>query len=142
MTVRFQKLTDNAVLPAKAHPTDAGYDLVATSVEKDAHDIITVHSGLIFEIPKGYVGLIFPRSSVYKTGLHLTNGVGVIDAGYRGEVTAKFHVTAFTDLYEPYKVGERFAQLIIMPIPDIEPEWSDELTEGERGANGYGSTGK
>lgn len=141
MKVRFQKLNDNAVLPHKAHKTDAGLDLTCTSVQFSERDQVFVYgTGLVVEIPDGHVGLIFPRSSVFKTGEVLSNCVGVIDSGYRGEVFAKFYQV--TDRRNCYNVGERFAQLIILPIPDIEPEWSDELTEGERGANGYGSTGK
>jgi len=98
------------------------------------------------EIPKGYVGLVFPRSSIRKTDLSLTNSVGVIDSGYRGELQA-----TFKKVYGPndvridqtdYKVGDRIAQIIIIPYPQITFVEVDELSITERGEGGFGSTGK
>ena len=97
--------------------------------------------------------LLFPRSSNRKTEAYLTNSVGVIDSGYRGEVMACFkrrdndvfpeHKDTFIIEHQaPYKVGDRFAQLMIVPYPQIEFEEADELSNTERGAGGYGSTGK
>lgn len=98
MKVKFKKLTPNAVIPTKAHPTDAGFDLVATRRVFDEYGSVTYNTGIAVEIPKGYVGLIFPRSSAYKQDLIVANCVGVIDSGYRGEITAKFRPTLlFTD---------------------------------------------
>lgn len=142
MEIKFKKLNPGAMLPTKAHSTDAGLDLTAAWTEKDEHGTITYGCGLVVEIPQGYVGLLFPRSSIYKTGLVLTNCVGVIDAGYRGEIMAKFNISLSTDLYVPYKVGERFAQLLIMPIPQVDPVLADTLSDSDRGAGGYGSSGK
>ncbi len=158
MKVKVKKLSENAVLPKKAHKTDAGFDLVATSRVIDADGNIVYGTGLAFEIPEGYVGYIFPRSSVSKKDVMLTNGVGVIDAGYRGEVMAKFksmsraketylgtgseHGYTNNRFGTDYKVGERIAQLIIMPLPEVELEEADELSESDRGEGGYGSTGK
>ena len=86
------------------------------------------------------MGLVFPRSSNARTQLILSNSVGVIDAGYRGEVTAKFK--SISPLYERmYEIGERFAQIIFLPIPDVELEVAEELSESERGTGGYGSSG-
>lgn len=96
--------------------------------------------GLAVEIPEGYVGLVFPRSSNAKKDLLLSNSVGVIDSGYRGEIMAKFKT--LRPLPQMYKVGERFAQLIIMPIPDIEWEEAEKLSDSERGTGGYGSSGR
>ena len=104
-------------------------------------------TGLAFEIPEGYVGLLFPRSSNAKKDLLLSNSVGVLDSGYRGEVTFKFkpcEVFEKPDLTYPekYEVGDRIGQLIIIPYPHIEFEVVEELSDTDRGAGGYGSTGK
>jgi dUTP pyrophosphatase len=87
------------------------------------------------------VGLVFPRSSVYKTGFSLTNCVGVIDSDYRGEIMAKFADTYLGDV-EGYEVGDRICQMIIMPVPEVEYVEADKLSSTERGAGGYGSTGR
>lgn len=148
MIVKIKKLSDAAVLPTKAHATDAGFDLVAVSKEYK-NGYVVYGTGLAFEIPVGHVGLVFPRSSIANTSLSLTNAVGCIDAGYRGEVMAKFKGTVdymFPGLddghNEEYEVGDRIAQLIIIPIPDIEFVESDELSVSDRGTGGYGSSGK
>lgn len=141
MKIKFKALNEAAVLPFKAHKTDAGLDLTCTSVQFSGRDQCWVYgTGLAMEIPDGYVGLLFPRSSVYKTGEVLSNCVGVVDAGYRGEVFAKFYQV--TDRHNHYSVGDRFCQLIVMPIPDVETEWAEELSDSERGEGGYGSSGK
>lgn len=155
MKIKIKKLTENAVIPSKAHIADAGFDLTATSRAVDEYGCIVYGTGLAFEIPEGYVGLLFPRSSNSKKDLTLSNSVGVIDSGYRGEVTFKFKASwrisevgvCFGDCdYEmhpvQYQVGDRIGQLIIMPIPDIEFEEADELSETDRGTGGYGSSGK
>lgn len=159
MKVTFKKLNDKAVMPRKAHPSDAGLDLVATSKRIDEMGNIVYGTGLAFEIPEGHVGLIFPRSSISKTNIVLTNSVGVCDCHYRGEVMAKFKpITTAHEFHTPrgeveryidmdgspkdYEVGERIAQLIILPIPEIELEEVEELSDTDRGTGGYGSTGK
>ena len=139
MKVKVKKLVENAVIPTYAKPGDAGLDLTATGVEIKG-DNITYGCGLAIEIATGYVGLLFPRSSNAKKDLLLTNSVGVIDSGYRGEVTAVFKKTKY--FAEAYKVGERFAQLVILPYPEIELEEAEELSATERGTDAYGSTGK
>lgn len=143
MQLKFKKLSENAVLPVKAHATDAGLDLTATSITTQINEsgqvMLVYHTGLAVEIPEGYVGLLFPRSSIYKKSLAQTNSVGVIDAGYRGEIMAVFKST--TDVVPAvYKVGERFAQLVIVPIPELEVVEADELSDSDRGENGHGST--
>lgn len=139
MKVKIKKLVENAVIPHYAKNGDAGLDLTATSVEQN-EDKIIYHCGLAFEIPQGYFGLVVPRSSNAKKDLLLTNSVGIIDSGYRGEVTAVFLKTLFEGNF--YNVGDRFAQLLILPYPKIEFEKVEELSETERGMGGYGSTGK
>lgn len=161
MIVRIKKLNENAVIPTYAHPTDAGLDLTAISKNIDDDGNIVYGTGLAFEIPEGYVGLLFPRSSNSKKDLWLTNFVGIIDAGYRGEVKLKFRRSIFHfsllnrirmmlgmrfsisqfNMRE-YEIGDRIGQLIIMPYPKIELQESDWLSVTDRGENGYGSTGK
>lgn len=144
MEIRIKKLNDNAVIPTKAHSTDAGFDLYCTSREVDWEKRqLICHIGLAFEIPDGYVGLIFPRSSVSNKPLMMANAVGVIDSGYRGEVTAKFNITGLREFYTNYyRVGDKIAQMIIIPYPEISFIESDELSDSERGSGGYGSTGR
>jgi len=143
MKVNIMKLVDEAVTPKKAHSTDAGLDLTATSM-KEQKGMVIYGTGLAFEIPEGHVGLVFPRSSVSKTCLSLSNAVGVIDAGYRGEVMFKFreHLSPRDDTGRIYSVGDRIGQIIIMPIPEIEFEEVESLSDTSRGTGGYGSSGK
>lgn len=118
---------------------DAGIDLTATSMSSDDDGNIVYGTNRAFEIPEGYVGLLFPRSSNSKKGLLLSNSVGIIDSGYRGEVTMKFKMTTIIGCV--YEIGDRIGQLIILPYPKIEFEEVSELSETERGSGGYGSTG-
>lgn len=140
MKVRIKRLDPNSVIPSYAKEGDAGLDLTATSKYVDAAGNVVYGTGLAFEIPQGYVGLVFPRSSNAKKDLWLTNSVGVIDSGYRGEVMFKYRPISFKE--REYVVGERVGQLIIMPYPHIEFEEADELSESERSTGGYGSSGK
>lgn len=140
MQVKIKKLKDNAVIPVYAKAGDAGLDLVATEIINKEVFQITYGTGLAMEIPTGYVGLVFPRSSIRKYDLSLTNCVGVIDSGYRGEIQATFRRhkgVASTD----YEVGDKIAQIIIVPYPSIEFIETDELSETERGTGGFGSSG-
>lgn len=164
MKLRVKKLHPKAVIPKYAKPGDAGLDLTAVSLEyKNGRYVYG--TGLAFEIPDGHVGLIFPRSSINKYDLRLTNCVGVIDSGYRGEVKFVFEndgmtpreelseevKQAFWDSNEEspeyirkiFKVGERIGQLIVMPYPQMEVvEELGELSASERGEGGFGSTGE
>jgi dUTP pyrophosphatase len=140
MEVKVKKLHKDAVIPTYAKLGDAGLDLTAISMEIDEHHNYVYHTGLAIEIPQGYVGLIFPRSSISKTDMTLTNSVGVIDAGYRGEIMFKFR--RFVDGSRLYKEGDRVGQLIIMPYPYITLVESEELSETERGNGGFGSSGR
>ena len=139
MEVKIKKLNENAVIPQYAHPTDAGLDLVAVSKSKDKDGNFVYGTGLAFEIPEGFVGLVFPRSSVAARCMTMANCVGVIDCGYIGEVTVKFRQHLFA---KPYDKGDRVAQMIIMPYPHVDFVEVDELSESDRGEGGYGSTGK
>ena len=140
MQIRFKKLSDQAQPPFKASPYAAGYDLVAISKEWDEqHSCWVFGTGLALEIPIGYVGLLFPRSSVFKTTHILANCVGVIDADYRGEVKVFFRDLNNGSL--EYQIGERVAQLIILPIPQVDYIETETISETKRGIGGYGSTG-
>ena len=143
MELKIKRLTEDAILPIRAHKGDAGIDLTCTTITQELNEcgqlIIVYHTGLAIEIPEGHVGLLFPRSSIAKKSLSLTNSVGVIDSGYRGEVMAKMRST--TDVVPAiYKPGERFVQLVIVPIPEVEITEVAELSETDRGEGGFGST--
>ena len=141
MKVKIKKLHPDAVIPSYAKAGDAGMDLTAVGIEKESippKGIVTFRTGLAIEIPEGHVGLLFPRSSVYKTGMTLSNCVGVIDSGYRGEIMMKYFRNGF---HEEYNVGDRIGQLIIMPYPEVQFEEVAELSSTDRGEGGYGSTG-
>ena len=140
MRVHIKKLHPEAVIPVYAKESDAGLDLTATSIIEEDHDRIVYGTGIAMEIPEGFVGLVFPRSSIRKYELILSNSVGVIDAGYRGEIQATFLKTDYTGKF--YKVGERVAQIIILPHPQIEFQEVSELSDSERGTGGHGSSGK
>lgn len=141
MKIRFKKLHPEAKSPFKAHATDAGFDLTCTSATEDRrHNCVSYGTGIAVEIPRGYVGLVFPRSSVYKEDIDLTNCVGVIDSGYRGEIMAKFRI--LQPHIHRYTTGDRIAQLIVLPYPEIEFEEAEELDESDRGTGGYGSSGR
>ena len=168
LQVKIKKLNENAVIPAYAHATDAGLDLTATSKNIEDNGVVTYGTGIAVEIPKGYVGLIFPRSSNCKKDLLLSNSVGVIDSGYRGEIMLKYMPCGYNfiaplkarlrlflfgvkkhcpfKMYRghgaEYQVGDRVGQLIIMPYPHVQFEEVSELSDSDRGNGGYGSTGK
>lgn len=147
MEVKIKRLVEDAVIPVYAHDTDAGLDLVATSYEyKENIDCHVYGTGLAVEIPEGYVGLLFPRSSNRKTDAYMCNHVGVIDAGYRGEIMVSFKnrdydKEAIPQLFKPYEVGNKVAQLIIIPYPKVHLIEVDELSDSDRGESGHGSTG-
>jgi dUTP pyrophosphatase len=141
MKVLFKKLVPEAVKPKFGKPGDAGADLVATSVDfsRDSNSQIVYGTGLAVEIPEGMVGLVFPRSSVRNYDIVMSNSVGVIDSGYRGEIMVTFNLkNPWADIYQ---VGDRIAQLVIVPVPLITYAETQELSETNRGTGGHGSTG-
>lgn len=170
MKVRIKKLHQDAFIPAYSKKGDAGMDLTAIERYFDLNGNVVYRTGIAVEIPEGYVGLLFPRSSVSKKDLSLCNSVGVIDSSYRGEIIVKFKPTLayspdddteyqeekfnhWHNIVRPtweqglcahlnYEVGERVAQLIVMPYPQIEFEEVEELTKTDRGDGGFGSSGK
>lgn len=147
MDVKIKKLHEDAVIPTYAHDTDAGLDLVATSYEyKEDIDCHVYGTGLAVEIPEGYVGLIYPRSSNRKTDAYMCNHVGVIDSGYRGEVMISFklrdrNIESIPQIFKPYEVGNKIAQLIIIPYPKVHFVEVNELSDSDRGEQGHGSSG-
>lgn len=137
LKVKLKKLNPDAVIPCYAKPGDAGLDLYATS-KTETPLYIEYGTSLAFEIPEGHVGLLYPRSSVTNKDLIMKNSVGVIDSSYRGEVKVRFYTPKNDSIYN---VGDRIAQLIVMPFPTVEFEEADTLSDTERGVGGYGSTG-
>lgn len=144
MKLKIKKLREQAVLPQRQTEGSAGYDLracIAADFTLEPGEQAMFPTGLAMEVPVGYAGMIFTRSGLgIKYGIVASNGVGVIDSDYRGEV----HVGLRNQSKDPYVVrpGERIAQLIIMPVSLPEVEEVFALTETERGAGGFGSTGK
>jgi dUTP pyrophosphatase len=141
MKVLFKKLVPEAVKPKFGKPGDAGADLVATSVDLSRKGQVVYGTGLAVEIPEGMVGLVFPRSSVRNYDLSMSNSVGVIDSGYRGEIMVTFNLKKPEDIQEIYAEGDRIAQLVIVPVPLITYAETQELSETTRGTGGHGSTG-
>jgi dUTP pyrophosphatase len=141
LIVKVKKLSDNAVIPSYSKVGDAGMDLTITREIENTSFSVSYGFGISMEIPKNFVGLVFPRSSVRNQDLILSNCVGVIDSGYRGEIQATFKKTNGLDSIK-YKVGDRGAQIIILPYPQVKMVESDELSDTERGTGGFGSTGQ
>lgn len=145
MTQLFVKrLHPDAILPIKASPEAAGWDLCVHSVENDGIGW-TVHTGLAFAMKPGHVMMLFPRSGLgTKLGLTLRNTIGVIDSDYRGEVLIKFNrglQDAQEYVLDALKPGSRVCQGIVLEIPHVDLVEADELTETLRGTGGFGSTG-
>lgn len=139
LEIRFKKLHNKATTPTYSRHGDAGLDLVACEIKNETQEQITYGTGISMEIPYGYVGLVFPRSSIRKYDLDLTNSVGVIDSGYRGEIQATFNKTNMkTRIYE---IGDRIAQILILPYPQVKFTQTEDLSITERGDGGFGSTG-
>ena len=141
MKIKIKKLHPDAVIPTYAHIGDAGMDLTACQILSNTTFQVIYDVGLAVEIPEGYVGLIFPRSSIRKYELTLSNSCGIIDSNFRGCIQATFNKTNGLDSLK-YKIGERIAQLIILPFPQIEFEEVTELSETIRGTGGFGSSGR
>ena len=140
LDVKIKKLHPLSKIPTYSKNGDAGLDLTITSVIYEDTNKIKYGFGIALEIPKSHVGLIFPRSSIEKYELILSNCVGVIDSNYRGEIMASFKKT--NNEFNYYQVGERGAQIIIFKYPTINFIEVDELSETNRGDGGYGSSGK
>lgn len=139
MQINIKQLSDDAVVPIYATAGSACFDLVST-VNGIVNPDFIFGTGLAFEIPKGYVMLVFSRSGMgFKDGVRLANGVGVIDSDYRGEVKVKL-VTDHNKKF--YAKGERIAQALVVPYEQVEFRMVKELEHTERGEGGLGSTGQ
>jgi dUTP pyrophosphatase len=137
----IQRLRPEAVVPARAYSGDAGLDLSSCArVELAPGERALVPTGLAVAIPEGYAGFVQPRSGLAaKHGISIVNTPGLVDSGYRGELLVNL---VNTDPREPFVVepGMRIAQLVILPIPELELVEVDELPESERGVRGFGSS--
>lgn len=155
MKVKIKKLDPSAITPHYSSQGAAGIDIYAHDVKyiynegtKDEYTqyslselkYIEYGTKLAIEIPEGFVGLIYPRSSITEKDMMLGNSVGVVDSDYRGEI--KFRFKPYKLGFKEYKLGEKIGQLVIMPFPKVELVESEELSGTERGSGGYGSTGK
>ena len=145
MKIEIKKLNENAQIPTRGSQKAAGYDLYACIEEESitipAHSTVKIGTGLAIAVPDGYFGAIFARSGLAaKQGLRPANCVGVADSDYRGEYIVALHND--TDEDKTISKNERIAQLVIMPYLSVEFDEVDTLDETERGAGGFGSTGK
>jgi dUTP pyrophosphatase len=138
----FRRLDPTAALPSYAHPGDAGLDLAsAVDVEVGPGERAMVPTGLAVAIPEGHAGLVLPRSGLAsRHGLTLANAPGLIDAGYRGEVTCAV-VNLDRERAVHIRRGDRIAQLVVVAVPAVTPEWVEDLPPSGRGEGGFGSTG-
>jgi len=144
MDLKYSKLSELAKEPSYAKPGDAGLDLTATKIVKNSLFSVWYNTDIAVEIPKGHFGMIVPRSSISNdAALTLANDVGIIDAGYRGGIQVRFNRT-FKGFFtrKKYNVGDRIAQLIIIPFKSVTPNKTIFLSNTDRGAGGHGSTGK
>ena len=144
MKINIKKLCDNAIVPTYGSQYSAGADLYAAidaPVSIDAGQTYLVKTGIAMEIPTGYVGLVFARSGLAsKRGLAPANKVGVIDSDYRGEIMVALH--NHSSVCQTIEVGERIAQISIVPFLSVEFDVVNELSETERAGGGFGSTGR
>jgi len=137
----IQRVRPDAIVPARAYAGDAGLDLAATErIELGPGERAVVPTGLAVAIPEGYAGFVQPRSGLAsRNGITIVNTPGLVDSGYRGELMVVLHNT---DRSEPFVVeaGMRIAQLVVLPVPEVELVEVDELPASERGARGFGSS--
>lgn len=144
LPIKYKKLNEFAQEPTQGSAAAAGYDLYAASADEimiPAHTTVKIGTGLAIELLNGTFGAIFARSGLAtKKGLRPANCVGVVDSDYRGEVMVAVHND--TDETQSIEAGDRIAQLIVMPYLPIKFEEVEELSDTERGADGFGSTGK
>ena len=148
LEVKIKKLHKDAVIPKYETFGSVGMDLTAVSKEYDKHGNVVFGTGLAIQIPEGYYADLRPRSSISKYDLVLANSVGTTDSDYRGELILKFKPSVYFGVNRGdddgvmYDVGDRIAQLVILPYPKVSFVEVDELSETERGTGGFGSTNK
>lgn len=153
-TIKVKKLREDAIIPTRGSTEAAGIDLYACIDEEDVFEYgngygvlidpgetYTVDTGIAFDIPEGYFGAVFVRSSIgFKKNLRLANGTGVIDFDYKGNVRVCLH--NFGTETQEIRHGDRIAQIVLLPYVTFPIEEVEELTETERGTGGIGSTGR
>jgi dUTP pyrophosphatase len=137
MNIKIKKLSKDAVIPSYAKIGDAALDLTAVSISY-TDNYIEYGTGLAIEIPEGFGGFIFPRSSISNYDLSLCNSIGVVDSNYRGELKLRFKTVYNQKIY---RIGDRIGQLVVLPVPKIELELTGELNDSVRGSSGFGSSG-
>ena len=137
--VKIRKVHPDAVIPFRAHATDAGMDVTAINMEM-TEDYVEYDTGLQFQLPEGYAMLIFPRSSNSKKDLLLCNSVGILDAGYTGNLKLRFKLTTEGYTEKIYNPGDKVGQIMIIPYPEINFIETEVFNETERGDGGFGST--
>jgi dUTP pyrophosphatase len=148
MDLLVRRLHPNAVLPHYATAGAAAFDLTAISLEilpvrtygTTAGRKCVYGTGLAVGIPPGWAGFVYARSSVHKTGMQLSNCVGIIDSDYRGEIQVVFHLRSVGE--ELYRVGDRIAQMLVVPVSQLQLVEVDALGETDRGSGSFGSTGR
>jgi dUTP pyrophosphatase len=136
--LKFKRITIGASLPNKQKTGDAGFDLTVTSRTISMH-FVEYWFGVAVEIPEGYVGLLIPRSSITDTNLFMGNSIGVIDSNFRGELRARFKRDGGGGKMP--SVGDRIAQLVVVPLLTFEPVWEKTLSKTERDSLAFGSSG-
>lgn len=141
--ILIQRLDDGLPLPERAHPGDAGFDLRSTvDLVLAPGERGLVPTGIAVAIPLGYAGLVQPRSGLAtRHGVSIVNTPGLIDSGYRGEIKV---ITINLDPKEPFEIhrGDKIAQIVFYPVPETKLREVDELPSSERGAGGFGSSGR
>ena len=142
MKLKFKKLTDFACAPYRSREGDAALDIVSSECASiEPHSIKLIHTGIAIEIEDGFAGLVLPRSgNAVNHGITIINSPGLIDSNYRGEIKVGLHNTS----NGVFKVsqGDRIAQLLIVPVLDVDVEVVDSLSESNRGVEGFGSSGR
>ena len=153
--IKFKKLHENAVIPKKAYESDAGFDVVAVSVEYNTDSgFLEYDLGFSTEIPEGYKGIVVPRSSISKYDLIMCNSPAQIDSSYRGSWKIRFKLVLPSNVnsetqtmnwewikqIKKYKVGDKIAQIFIEPVLSVNLLETEELISTQRGEGGFGST--
>lgn len=137
----MKRLCPDAKLPTRSTSSSAGLDLYAYSEEPFGSCMVAYNTGIAVEIPEGYTGFIFPRSSITGTSMRLGNACAVIDSDFRGEIQLRFDDLNLPDSNRNYQVGDRIGQLILLATPRFEVVEVQELSQTTRGAGGFGSSG-
>lgn len=144
MNLKFKKLNKSAIQPSYMKDGDAGLDLIATTIVKNSLFSVWYNTDVAIEIPKNHFGMLLPRSSITNDGnLHLANSVGILDSGFRGGIQLRFNRTLkgfFTK--QKYNVGDKIAQLIIVPFKNVTLEEVEHLSKTNKNTGKYGSTNK